>query len=159
MRDQAHLALAARAGILIKDVASLERAHRIDTIIFDKTGMLTAGRPTLVGTAALRGLTLVPVTAFRSHTGRGVLGTVQGMTCGGCERSVQNALTSHKGVVGAKTDRVSSKVAVEFDPAPIEQAALAKAITAARAGFRSCPGVLPGLGGLRHCLGVWPARV
>ena len=56
---------------------------------------------------------------------------VQGMTCGGCERSVQNALTSHKGVVTAKADRVSGKVAVEFDPAQIQQDALAKAITAA----------------------------
>ena len=56
---------------------------------------------------------------------------VQGMTCGGCERSVQNALTSHKGVVAAKADRTSGTVAVEFDPAQIEQAALAKAITAA----------------------------
>ena len=66
--------------------------------------------------------------------GRNVMNTefkVQGMTCGGCERSVQNALTSHKGVVAAKADRVSGTVAVEFDPAQIQQAALAKAITAA----------------------------
>jgi len=56
---------------------------------------------------------------------------VSGMTCGGCERSVQNALTSHKGVTAAKADRTSGTVAVEFDPAQIEQAALAKAITAA----------------------------
>ncbi|MBL8225737.1 MAG: copper-translocating P-type ATPase [Chromatiales bacterium] len=39
---------AARAGILIKDVESLERAHRIDTVIFDKTGTLTEGRPEVV---------------------------------------------------------------------------------------------------------------
>ena len=56
---------------------------------------------------------------------------VQGMTCGGCERSVQNALTSHQGVTSAKADRVSGTVAVEFDPGQIGQDALAKAITAA----------------------------
>lgn len=39
--------VAAQAGILIKDAAALEQAHRADTIIFDKTGTLTEGRPTL----------------------------------------------------------------------------------------------------------------
>ncbi len=38
---------AARAGILIKDVTSLERAHRLNAIIFDKTGTLTAGKPAI----------------------------------------------------------------------------------------------------------------
>jgi len=56
---------------------------------------------------------------------------VSGMTCGGCERSVQNALTSHKGVASAKADRSAGTVAVEFDPAVIQRAALEKAITAA----------------------------
>lgn len=59
---------------------------------------------------------------------------VEGMTCGGCERSVQNALTSRKGVTAAKADRSAGKVTVEFDPAQIERAALAKAIT--EAGFQ-----------------------
>lgn len=56
---------------------------------------------------------------------------VQGMTCGGCERSVQNALTSHAGVVAAKADRTAGTVVVEFDPERINEAAIAKAITAA----------------------------
>ena len=36
---------AARAGILIKDVDTLERAPGLTTVIFDKTGTLTVGRP------------------------------------------------------------------------------------------------------------------
>ena len=38
---------AARAGILIKDVDTLERAPGLTTVIFDKTGTLTVGRPTV----------------------------------------------------------------------------------------------------------------
>lgn len=59
---------------------------------------------------------------------------VSGMTCGGCERSVQNALTSHAGVTAATADRNKGIVSVEFDPAVIQQPAIEKAI--ADAGFQ-----------------------
>jgi copper chaperone len=59
---------------------------------------------------------------------------VSGMTCGGCERSVQNALTSRQGVSSAKADRTAGVVAVEFDPALIQRTAIEKAIT--EAGFK-----------------------
>jgi Cu+-exporting ATPase len=37
--------VAARAGILIRDVEALEAAHRLDTVVLDKTGTMTEGKP------------------------------------------------------------------------------------------------------------------
>jgi Cu+-exporting ATPase len=37
----------ARAGVLIKNAEALEQMERVDTVVIDKTGTLTEGRPTL----------------------------------------------------------------------------------------------------------------
>jgi Cu+-exporting ATPase len=42
----------AEYGVLIKSGESLERAHRINTVLLDKTGTLTRGEPTVIGIIA-----------------------------------------------------------------------------------------------------------
>lgn len=40
---------AAKAGILVRDIDTLERTSRVDTVVFDKTGTLTEGHPEVLG--------------------------------------------------------------------------------------------------------------
>ncbi len=44
---------AARAGILIRDAEALERAHELDTLVVDKTGTLTEGKPVVTDLVAV----------------------------------------------------------------------------------------------------------
>ena len=100
----------ALAGILIKHAEALEVLERVDTLVIDKTGTLTEGKPRLSAVVALgsteadilrlaaslergsehplaaaivtgaqaKGLALADVSDFRSVTGKGVTGTVDG---------------------------------------------------------------------------------
>ncbi|MDQ2933794.1 MAG: heavy metal translocating P-type ATPase [Chloroflexota bacterium] len=45
----------AENGILLRDGAALERAQRVTTVILDKTGTLTRGRPSVTGVISLAG--------------------------------------------------------------------------------------------------------
>ena len=98
---------AAEEGILIRDAESLEAARRIDTVVLDKTGTLTEGRPEVTDeawrggdrppaavlaalerlsehplaeavVAHLKEAAPVSVTGFESLTGRGVRGIANG---------------------------------------------------------------------------------
>lgn len=46
----------AQAGVLIKNAEALERMERIDTLVVDKTGTLTQGRPDVVGVVPVAGV-------------------------------------------------------------------------------------------------------
>jgi Cu+-exporting ATPase len=103
----------AMAGILIKNAEALEVMEKVDTLVVDKTGTLTEGKPRLVSVVAgagadeqallrlaanleqgsehplaaaivagaqERGVSIAAAEDFRSITGKGVLGTVDGKT-------------------------------------------------------------------------------
>jgi len=46
----------AQAGVLIKNAEALERMEKVDTLVVDKTGTLTEGKPKLVAVVAAEGL-------------------------------------------------------------------------------------------------------
>src|SRR5260370_22033486 len=45
----------AQAGVLIKNAEALERMEKIDTLVVDKTGTLTEGKPKVVSTVPAAG--------------------------------------------------------------------------------------------------------
>ena len=45
----------AEMGILVRDAEALERLHSVDTVVLDKTGTITEGRPTVSRVVALTG--------------------------------------------------------------------------------------------------------
>ena len=47
----------AQGGVLVRNAASLERLAAVDTVVVDKTGTLTEGRPKLTGVDAAKGFT------------------------------------------------------------------------------------------------------
>ena len=103
----------AELGVLLRNAEALEVLEQVDTLVVDKTGTLTEGKPALTTVAALggieesallrlvaslervsehplasaivrgaeeRGITTAAVSDFRSITGKGVVGVVDGRT-------------------------------------------------------------------------------
>ena len=68
----------AQAGILIRSAEALETAHKLNTIVLDKTGTITAGKPALTDVHPLNGLdetSLLALVAAAEHDSEHPLGT------------------------------------------------------------------------------------
>ncbi|WP_407927612.1 heavy metal translocating P-type ATPase [Fuscibacter oryzae] len=61
----------AQAGVLIKDAEALERMASVDTLIVDKTGTLTMGKPKLTDTVALGDVTETDLLSLAAALERG----------------------------------------------------------------------------------------
>jgi len=61
----------AQVGVLIKDAEALERMAAVDTLIVDKTGTLTMGKPKLTDTVALGDLTETELLSLAAALERG----------------------------------------------------------------------------------------
>ncbi|HEV2898889.1 MAG TPA: heavy metal translocating P-type ATPase [Pseudaminobacter sp.] len=88
----------AQAGVLIKDAEALERFARVDTLIVDKTGTLTEGRPVLTDVIAAEGFDENEVLALAA----------------GLEKASEHPLAEAI-VEGAKSRGVKPAEASEFD--------------------------------------------
>jgi len=62
---------------------------------------------------------------------------VAGMSCGGCEKSISNALLAHDGVNSVNASHSAGTVEIDFDDSKIQHGQLAAAIEAA--GFDVAP--------------------
>lgn len=107
----------AQMGVLFKNAAALEQLHAVDTVVLDKTGTLTTGRPAvtdilgeegrlLTVAAALErysehpfakaimeraeGLSIPEAVDFETLPGRGVAAMVDGVRCVGGNRRLMN---------------------------------------------------------------------
>ena len=61
----------ARAGVLIKNAEALERIEKIDTLVIDKTGTLTEGKPKVVAISPASGFDEAQVLKFAASVERG----------------------------------------------------------------------------------------
>jgi Cu+-exporting ATPase len=128
----------AELGILIKGGEPLERSGSLDTVVFDKTGTVTEGRPAvqrlvagdeaavlglaaaverlsehplgeaIVEAAAARGLPALGADSFESRTGRGVTGRVEGKAVAAGNAALLRELGVEPGSFADAADRLAA---------------------------------------------------
>ena len=102
----------ASAGVLIKNAEALELMEKIDTLVVDKTGTLTLGKPKLVAVETVNGFDEAEVLRLAAALERGsehplAAAIVDGARERGIDLLESNDFESHtgKGVTGVVTER------------------------------------------------------
>ena len=129
----------ARAGVLVRNAEMLETMEKVDTLVVDKTGTLTEGKPRLLSVVPVGGIDeqellrlvaslerasehplaaaittgateknvqLVEAQGFRSLTGRGVVGKVEGREVAVGNRSLFEELKIASGALADRADNL-----------------------------------------------------
>jgi Cu+-exporting ATPase len=146
----------ARAGVLVRNAEALETMEKVDTLVVDKTGTLTEGKPRLITVVTLsgvsepellrlvaslerasehplaaaiaagaseRGVPLVEAREFRSLTGRGAVGRVEGREVAVGNQALLDELTIGAGELAARAEELRREgqtamlVAIDAKPA------------------------------------------
>jgi len=94
----------AREGILVKDAATLEKLHKVDTVIVDKTGTITKGKPTLVDIV----LEVGPQNSQRSDLGETEFLSILASLEGKSEHPIAHAIANYSKEKNIKTEEVSN---------------------------------------------------
>ena len=126
----------ATAGVLVKNAEALELMEKVDTLVVDKTGTLTVGRPKLVGVETANGFADTHVLRLAAGLERGsehplAAAIVEGASERGIELPSSKDFDSHtgKGVTGTVDGRqvalgnVALMHDLGIDPAPLERTA------------------------------------
>ena len=98
----------AQAGVLVKEAGALERMAKVDTVIVDKTGTLTEGKPKLTDVVALNGHDETEILSLAAALEKGSEHPLaEAIVSGAEERGVKTGSASHfealtgKGVKGS----------------------------------------------------------
>lgn len=91
----------AKNGILIKDAATLEHLYKVDTVIVDKTGTITIGKPTVVD--------IVNLGEMKDDEIVGIIASLENKS----EHPIAHAITSYASLKNIKIKTISNFSAIE----------------------------------------------
>jgi Cu+-exporting ATPase len=148
----------AQAGVLIKNAEALQALEKVDTLVIDKTGTLTEGKPRLIAIETVEGMDEARLLAFAAAVegqsehplARAIVAAarVRGLALGAVtDFDSQTGLGISAGVDGSAVvlGNAAQMTRIGVDPAPLEARAEAHRLTGAGTLFIAVDGALAGV--------------